>query len=76
MTEQNNAPQKEPLYQTKTRCEMTQIVIPQQRKCDSGTVFKGQIMAWIDICAAVSAVGCTAGSHMASMDSLPVQRHH
>ncbi len=37
-----------------TRCEMTWIVMPGQ--CNAlGTVFGGQVMAWIDVCAAVSA---------------------
>lgn len=37
-----------------TRTEMTQIVMPGQANA-LGTVFGGQVMAWIDICAAVSA---------------------
>ena len=37
-----------------TRVEMTQLVLPQFANA-IGTVFGGQIMAWIDICAAVSA---------------------
>lgn len=37
-----------------TRTEMTWIVMPGQVNA-LGTVFGGQIMAWIDVCAAVSA---------------------
>ncbi len=37
-----------------TRCEMTWIVMPGQANA-LGTVFGGQVMAWIDVCAAVSA---------------------
>lgn len=37
-----------------SRVEMTQQVLPQFTN-SRGTVFGGQIMAWIDICAAVSA---------------------
>ena len=39
---------------TSTRTEMTWIVMPSQANA-LGTVFGGQIMAWIDVCAAVSA---------------------
>lgn len=37
-----------------TRVEMTQHVLPQFTN-SRGTVFGGQIMAWIDVCAAISA---------------------
>lgn len=37
-----------------TRTEMTWIVMPGQANA-LGTVFGGQIMAWIDVCAAISA---------------------
>jgi acyl-CoA hydrolase len=37
-----------------TRCEMTWIVMPGQANA-LGTVFGGQVMAWIDVCAAVAA---------------------
>lgn len=37
-----------------TRTEMTQIVMPGQANA-LGSVFGGQVMAWMDICAAVSA---------------------
>ena len=38
----------------RTRTEMTWIVMPGQANA-LGTVFGGQVMAWIDVCAAVSA---------------------
>lgn len=42
------------VHPSETRCEMTQIVMPGQ--CNAlGTVFGGQVMAWIDVCAAVAA---------------------
>jgi len=49
---------------------MTQIIMPGQ--CNSlGTVFGGQVMAWIDICAAVAAQRfCRGPVVTASMDSL------
>ena len=37
-----------------TQVEMTQVVMPQYTNV-VGTVFGGQIMSWLDICAAVSA---------------------
>jgi acyl-CoA hydrolase len=53
-----------------TRCEMTQIVMPSSANA-LGTVFGGQVMAWIDICAAVSASRFTRTAVVtASMDSL------
>lgn len=53
-----------------TRTEMTWIVMPGQ--CNSlGTVFGGQVMAWIDVCAAVAAQRFCRGSVVtASMDSM------
>ena len=50
----------EPMFPTSgvnpdtTRTEMTWIVMPGQANA-LGTVFGGQIMAWVDVCAAVSA---------------------
>jgi acyl-CoA hydrolase len=61
-----------------TRTEMTWIVMPGH--CNAlGTAFGGQIMAWIDVCAAISAQRFTQGAVVtASMDSLvfeaPVQQ--
>ena len=53
-----------------TRTEMTWIVMPGQ--CNSlGTVFGGQVMAWIDVCAAVAAQRfCRGNVVTASMDSM------
>ena len=53
-----------------TRTEMTWIVMPGH--CNAlGTAFGGQIMAWIDVCAAISAKRFTQGAVVtASMDSL------
>ncbi len=55
---------------SETRTEMTWIVMPGQTNA-LGTVFGGQVMAWIDVCAAVSAqrfARCTVVT--AGMDSL------
>lgn len=53
-----------------TRCEMTWIVMPGD--CNAlGTVFGGQVCAWIDICAAVSAQRFTRTNVVtAAMDQL------
>ena len=37
-----------------SRTEMTELVLPQHANA-LGTIFGGQVMAWIDICAAVAA---------------------
>lgn len=42
------------VHPSTTRCEMTWIVMPGQTNA-LGTVFGGQVMAWIDVCAAVAA---------------------
>lgn len=53
-----------------TRVEMTQIVLPPHANALQ-TAFGGQIAAWIDICAAVSAQRCSRGAAVtASMDEL------
>ncbi len=53
-----------------TRCEMTWIVMPGQTNA-LGTVFGGQVMAWIDVCAAVSAQRFTRSNVVtAAMDDL------
>ena len=39
---------------SETRCEMTWLVLPQHTN-NVGGVFGGQVMAWIDVCAAISA---------------------
>lgn len=58
------------VHPSETRCEMTWIVMPGQ--CNAlGTVFGGQVMAWIDVCAAVSAQRFTHRPVVtAAMDSL------
>ena len=53
--------QKKPYTPDYSYVEMTQMVMPQSTNA-LGTVFGGQIMSWIDICAAVS-----AGRHSASV---------
>lgn len=58
----------------KTRTEMTQIVLPTHAN-NLGTAFGGQIAAWADICAAVSAQRlCHAPAVTASMDGLHFRR--
>jgi acyl-CoA hydrolase len=53
-----------------TRCEMTWIVLPQHANA-LGSAFGGSVMAWIDICAAVSAQRFTRTTVVtASMDEL------
>lgn len=53
-----------------TRCEMTFIVMPNHLNA-LDTVFGGQVMAWIDVCAGVSAQRFTRGTVVtASMDHL------
>lgn len=55
---------------SETRCEMTWIVMPSQANA-IGTVFGGQVMAWIDVCAAVSAQRFARSNVVtASMDNL------
>ena len=59
-----------PLAPRDTRVEMTQIVLPQFTNA-LGTVFGGQIAAWMDICAAVSAQRYSHGNVVtASFDEL------
>lgn len=55
---------------SKTQVEMTQIVLPSHTN-NHGTAFGGQIAAWVDICAAVSAQRfCRLPVVTASMDAL------
>jgi len=55
---------------SQTRTEQTWIVMPGQAN-SLGTVFGGQIMAWIDVCAAVAAQRfCRSTVVTASMDDL------
>ena len=54
----------------RTKVEMTQLVLPTHTN-NHGTAFGGQIAAWCDICAAVSAQRfCRAPVVTASMDQL------
>ena len=53
-----------------SRVEMTQIVLPTHTN-NHGTAFGGQVAAWCDICAAVSAQRfCRSAVVTASMDQL------
>jgi acyl-CoA hydrolase len=53
-----------------TKCEMTWIVMPSQANA-LGTAFGGQVMAWIDVCAAVAAQRFTRTAVVtAAMDHL------
>lgn len=59
---------------------MTQIVLPEHTNA-MGTIFGGQVAAWIDICAAIAAQRCSRTQVVtASIDSLhfvnPIQRGH
>jgi acyl-CoA hydrolase len=55
---------------TRTQTEMTQVVLPQWANA-LGNVFGGQVMAWIDICAAVAAQRhCRAQVVTASVDAV------
>lgn len=61
-----------------TRVEMTQIVLPEHTNAHS-TIFGGQVAAWIDICAAISAQRfCRKNVVTVSIDELhflnPIQR--
>jgi acyl-CoA hydrolase len=61
-----------------TRCEMTQLVLPGD--CNAlDTAFGGKVMAWVDICAAVSCQRFVRGNVVtAAMDELsfkaPIRR--
>jgi acyl-CoA hydrolase len=63
-----------------TRAELTQIVLPQYTNA-IGTIFGGQVAAWIDMCAAISAQRfCRTQVVTVSIDELhflhPIQRGH
>lgn len=65
---------------SQTRVEMTQLVLPPFTNAH-GTIFGGQVAAWIDMCAAISAQRfCRLPVVTASIDELlfhhPVQRGH
>ncbi|MCB9677514.1 MAG: acyl-CoA thioesterase [Alphaproteobacteria bacterium] len=56
-----------------TRCEMTFIIMPQHLNA-LDSVFGGQVMAWIDVCAGVSAQRFARGIVVtASMDQVSFQ---
>lgn len=68
------------VHPSETRCEMTWIVLPQHANA-LGSAFGGSVMAWIDICAAVSAQRFTRTTVVtASMDELsfraPIPQGH
>ena len=53
-----------------TRVEMTQIVLPENTN-NHGTIFGGQLVAWMDICGAVAAQRVARGSVVtAAIDQL------
>ena len=57
-------------FPSTTQCEMTFIIMPEHLNA-LDSVFGGQVMAWIDVCAAVSAQRFTRGEVVtASMDHL------
>lgn len=63
-----------------TRVELTQIVLPQYTNA-IGTIFGGQVAAWIDMCAAISAQRfCRTQVVTVSIDELhflhPIHRGH
>jgi acyl-CoA hydrolase len=79
MTQIGNDQTRE-LTVSRSRVEMTQVVLPQFANA-IGTVFGGQIVSWIDICAAVSAGRhCRTPVVTASIDSVhfvtPVKLGH
>jgi len=46
--------EREPRAQSASHCEMNEYVLPQHANA-MGNVFGGQIMAWVDLCAAICA---------------------
>ncbi len=69
-----------PVTVAQTRAELTQLVLPQFTNA-LGTIFGGQVAAWIDMCAAISAQRfCRRQVVTASIDELhflsPIQRGH
>ena len=63
-----------------TRVEMTQLVLPEHTNA-MGTIFGGQVAAWIDVCGAIAAQRfCRRQVVTASIDELvfhtPIQRGH
>ena len=71
---------KESVGTEETRVEMTQIVLPSHTN-NHGTMFGGQLVAWVDICGSVAARRFCRGSVVtASIDELcfvaPVKMGH
>ena len=69
-----------PVAAAATRVELTQLVLPQYTNA-LGTIFGGQVAAWIDMCAAIAAQRfCRRQVVTASIDELhflsPIQRGH
>lgn len=69
-----------PKYPSESRVEMTELVLPEHTNA-LGTIFGGQIMAWIDTAAAICAFRhCRQMCVTASMDTLdfisPVKMGH
>lgn len=72
------APAGRVVHPAQTRVEMTQLVLPEHTNA-LGTIFGGQVAAWIDICAAIAAQRfCRQQVVTASIDELhflhPIQR--
>lgn len=68
------------VHVSETRVELTQLVLPQYTNA-IGTIFGGQVAAWIDMCAAISAQRfCRTQVVTVSIDELhfkhPIQRGH
>jgi acyl-CoA hydrolase len=65
---------------TKSRVEMTQIVMPQHTNGSGGVLFGGVVMQWIDVCAGVAAMRHARGPVVtASIDRIdflsPIRLH-
>jgi len=59
------------LTPTASRCVMTQIVMPGHTNGESGVLFGGVMMQWIDVCAGVAAMRQAGGAVVtASIDRL------
>ena len=68
------------MHPAASRVEMTQLVLPEHTNA-IGTIFGGQVAAWIDICAAIAAQRfCRRQVVTVSIDTLeflhPIQRGH
>ena len=60
-----------PLTPARTRCVMTQIVMPSHTNGAAGVMFGGVMMQWIDVCAGVAAMRHAGGPVLtASIDRL------